>query len=97
METWQIFSRMFGRKIKKLFASTLDRVPISVRCVASMIVVLNAIFALLRRTQTKNTVRTEEARPQCRVLLVETHRRLTFIAVFTVQAKMSLFMISNDL
>ena len=31
-----------GKKIKELFASTLDRMPISVRCVSSMIVVLNA-------------------------------------------------------
>ena len=31
-----------GKKIKKLFASTLDRIPISVRCVSSMAVVLNA-------------------------------------------------------
>ena len=44
----------------------------------------------MRRTQTKNTVRPEEARPQRRVLLVKTHRRLTFIAVFTVHTKKSL-------
>ena len=36
-----------GKKIKELFASTLDRINISVRCVSSMIVVLNAKFALL--------------------------------------------------
>ena len=36
-----------GKKIKELFASTLDRIPISVRCVSSMILVLNAKFALL--------------------------------------------------
>ena len=36
-----------GKKIKELFASTLDRIPISVRCVSSMIVVSNATFALL--------------------------------------------------
>ena len=36
-----------AKKIKELFASTLDRIPISVRCVSSMIVVLNAKFALL--------------------------------------------------
>ena len=29
------------KKNKELFASTLDRIPISVRCVSSMIVVLN--------------------------------------------------------
>ena len=63
-----------GKKIKELFAFTLDRKPISVRCVSSMIVVLNLNLPnYLRCTQTKNTVRTEEARRQCRVLLVETH------------------------
>ena len=36
-----------GKKIKELFASTLDRILISVRCVSFMIVVLNAKFALL--------------------------------------------------
>ena len=48
METQQFFSRMFvmEKKNKELFASTLDRIPISVRCVSSMIVVLNAKVAL---------------------------------------------------
>ena len=36
-----------GKKIKELFASTLDRNPISVRCVSSMIAVSNAKFARL--------------------------------------------------
>ena len=35
------------KKIKELFASTLDKIPISVSCVCSRIVVLNAKFALL--------------------------------------------------
>ena len=53
-----------------------------------MIIVLNAKLALLLAAHAnKNTVRPEEARPQRSVLLVETHRRLTFIAVFTVHAK----------
>ena len=61
-----------GKKNKELFASTLDRKPASVRCVSSMIVVLNAKFALLLVAHAnKNTVRTEEARRQYRVLLVE--------------------------
>ena len=30
------------KKIKELFASTLNRIPISVRCVPSMMVVFNA-------------------------------------------------------
>ena len=43
------FSRMFvmEKKTKELFAFTLNRIPISVRCVSSMTVVLNAKFALL--------------------------------------------------
>ena len=36
-----------GKKFKELFASTLDRILISVRCVSSMIAVLNPKFALL--------------------------------------------------
>ena len=36
-------------------------------------------------------MRTEETRQECRVLLAETHRRSTFIAVFIVHAKTSLF------
>ena len=36
-----------GKRLPQLFASNLDRIPISVRCVSSMIVVLNAKFALL--------------------------------------------------
>ena len=36
-----------GKKIKELFASTLNGIPASVRCVSSMIVVLNAEFARL--------------------------------------------------
>ena len=35
------------KKIKELFASTLNKIPASVRCVSSMIVVLNAKFARL--------------------------------------------------
>ena len=34
-----------GKKNKRLFASTLNGIPISVRCVSSMIVVLNAKLA----------------------------------------------------
>ena len=36
-----------GKKIEELFTSTLDRIPISARCVSSMIVVPNTKFALL--------------------------------------------------
>ena len=36
-----------SKKIKELFASTLNGITASVRCVSSMIVVLNAKFARL--------------------------------------------------
>ena len=35
------------KKIKELFASTLNGIPASVRCVSSIIVVLNVKFARL--------------------------------------------------
>ena len=55
-------------KKSELFVSTLDRIPISVICVSSMMVVLKAKFALLLAAHAnKNTIRTEEARLQCRV------------------------------
>ena len=59
-------------KKSELFVSTLDRIPISVICVSSMMVVLKAKFALLLAAHAnKNTIRTEEARLQNHVLLVE--------------------------
>ena len=38
---------VMAKKIEELFASTLNGIPASVRCVSSMIVVLNFKFALL--------------------------------------------------
>ena len=35
------------KKVKELFTSTLNGIPISVRCVSSVIVVFNAKFAQL--------------------------------------------------
>ena len=45
-ETRQIFFTYVcnGKKIKEFFASTLNEITASVRCVSSMIVVLNAIL-----------------------------------------------------
>ena len=86
------------KKIKELFAPPLNGIPISVRCVSSMILVLNARFALLLAAHAnKKTVRNEEARQECRVLLVKTHKRLTFIAVFAVHTKRVYYKLSNDL
>ena len=53
-----------GKKIKELFASALNGIPASVRCVSFMIIVLNAKFARLladNEQQTTKTVRNEEA------------------------------------
>ena len=46
----QFFSRMFvmAKKIKQLFTSTLNGLTASVRCVSSMIVVLNSKLARLK-------------------------------------------------
>ena len=73
-----------GKKFKELFASTSDRIPISVKCVSSMIVVLNAKFALLLAAHTNKNYGENRRNPitvPCfqrlskvvGVLLVETH------------------------
>ena len=62
------------KKVKELFASTLNGIPASVRRVSSMIVILNAKFALLLVTHAnKRPASNEEARQERRVLLVKTH------------------------
>ena len=56
-----------GKKIKEFFASTLNRIAASVRCVSSMIVVLNAKLDRLASAHANpNPVRTEEARREWR-------------------------------
>ena len=57
-------------KIEELFTSTLNGKPASVRCVSSMVAVLNAKFALLLAAHANKN---EKARQECRHLLVETH------------------------
>ena len=47
----------------ELFASTLNGITASVRCVSSMIVVLNT--KLTRGARKQKTVRNEEARQDC--------------------------------
>ena len=70
-----------------MFASALNGITASVKCVSSIIVVLNA---KLRRAETKKTVKNEEARQEGRFLLVETHKHLTSIAVLAVHVETSL-------
>ena len=58
----------------ELFASFLNGIPISVICVYSIIFVFNAEFdQLLAAHLNKKSVRTEETRQKCRVLLGKTH------------------------
>ena len=54
-----------GKRIKELFASTLNGTAASVRCVSSMIVVLNTKLTRLV-VATKKTAGNEEARQKCR-------------------------------
>ena len=42
-----------GKKVKELFASTLNGITASVRCVSSIIVVLNAKFTRLLAAHTR--------------------------------------------
>ena len=80
-----------NKKIKELFASTLNGITASVRCVSSIVVVLNVKLArLIAAHATKKDSEKWKSSKEYRFLLVETHKHLTFIAVFTVHAKASL-------
>ena len=46
-----------GKEVKELFTSTLNGISASVRCVSSIIVVLNAKFALMFAAHAKNKIR----------------------------------------
>ena len=52
------------KKVKELFTSTLNGIPISVRCVSSVIVVLNAKFAQLLAAHANTKDRNEKARQE---------------------------------
>ena len=55
-----------GKKNKELFAFTLDRKHISVKCVSSVIAVSNAKFALLLAAHANKKIRREPKKPQRR-------------------------------
>ena len=57
---------VMAKKIKELFASTLNGITASVRCVSSIIVVLNAKLTRLIAAQAKKTVRNGKAQGECR-------------------------------
>ena len=60
-----------GKKNKELFVSTLNGITVSVGCVPSIIVILNAkLTRLIAAHVSKKTVRNEEVRQECRALLV---------------------------
>ena len=88
-----------GKKSKELFASTLNGIPISVRCLSSMIVVINGKFAsLLAAHANKKAVRTEEARQQCRVFASRNTLTFNFYRCFDCAPKKQVnYILSNDL
>ena len=80
-----------GKKNKDLFASTLNGITASVRCVSSIIVVLSAKLTRLiaAHANKKDSGETEKPEKSAVFLLVETHKHLTAIAVLTVCVKTS--------
>ena len=75
----------------ELLASILNAITASVRCVSSMIVILNAKLARLVAAHANKKdcgYRKSPTRVPC--LLVETHKHLTSMAVMNMHAKSSL-------
>ena len=54
---------VMAKKSKELFASVLNGIPVSVRCVSSIIVVLNAKFALLLAAHANKQTQWEPKKP----------------------------------
>ena len=54
-----------AKKVTELFASTLNAIPASASCVSSMIVVLNAKFALLLAKKKDGEKRRSPTRVPC--------------------------------
>ena len=72
---------------QKLVSAPLNGITASVRCVPSIIVVLNAKLTRLIAAHANKNDGNEKVRQECRFLLVETHKHLTSIAVLTEHAK----------
>ena len=88
-----------GKRIKELFASTLDGIPISVRCVSSIIVVLNAKFARLLEANANNKDG-EKRRSSTTVLCFASRNTLTFNfyrCLHCARKKTVYYILSNDL
>ena len=83
-----------GKKIKKLFASTLNGITVSVRCVSSIIVVPSAkLTRLIAAHANKNYSEERKSPKRVPFLLGETHKHLTSIAVLNLHGKTSLLYI----
>ena len=81
-----------GKKIKELLP--LRGITASVKCASSIIVVLNAkLTQSIAAHARKKYSEKQKVWRECRFLLVETHKRLTSITIFTVHAKTSLLYI----
>ena len=81
------------KKNKEVFDSILNGITASVRCVSSIIVVLKAkLTRLIGVHANKKHSEKQKVRRECRFMLVETHKHLTFMA-----RKNECIMFSNDL
>ena len=87
-----------GKKIKELFASTLNGIPISVACVSSIIVVLNAKFVRLLAAHA-NKKDDENRRSPTQVSGFASWDTLTFnfYRSFDCARKNEYYILSNDL
>ena len=71
-----------------MFASTLNGITASVRCVSSIIVVLNAkMTKLIAAHANKKHGKKRRSSTRMPFLLVETHKHVTSIAVLTAHVK----------
>ena len=81
-----------------MFASTLDGIAASVRCVSSMIVILKLNYPVSCGALEQKDGETRKSSTKVPFLLNDDHKHLTSIAVLTVHAETSLlYILCNDL
>ena len=82
---------VMATKNKELFASTLNGITASVRCVSFIIVILNAkLTQLIAAAQTNPAMRNGKIPKRVPFFTSQTHEHLTSIAVLNVHTKTGL-------